>query len=232
MKSVRWMASYILVASFGLWLAFVVSMKFMTPAHSQDAPAAGDLPAEFMKDIENTPAQPAPAAGTPSPDANTTAPAQSPPQTPPSQGAPSQQGFEDANQQPIGDGMTAPQINTTGDDYVYDPTGKRDPFKPFKELRPIADKGNGASVKQGSLEPLQRWDLDRLQVVGILWEVKRPRAMLRDPDGAVYTIVKSSRVGRNEGIVTAIREGEVVIVETLYIDGAPQKEPRVLEFKK
>ncbi|UXR64639.1 pilus assembly protein PilP [Bdellovibrio bacteriovorus] len=152
MKSVRWIVSYILVASLGLWLAFAVSMKFMAPAHSQDAPSNGDLPAEFMKEVEST--QVPPAGGTtPPPAATTPPPAAAETQVP-------------------------------------------------------------------------------LQVVGILWDVRTPRAMIRDPDGAVFVVTKNSKVGRSEGFVATIREGEVVVVETKYEDGKAFKEPRVMELKK
>lgn len=224
MKSVRWMLSYILVASLGLWLAFAVSMKLMTPAHSQEAPSSGDLPAEFLKEVEST--QVPPNGTVPPPPSNIPAP-------PP------------IDTMPIGDGATAPtepaptQELFPGDGYVYDPTGKRDPFKPFKVMHSGTPNKGGSSIVSATdasgistLEPLQRWEIERLQVVGILWDVRTPRAMVRDPDGAVFTVVKNSKLGRNEGFVVAIREGEVVVMETRYDEGRPVKEPRVMELKK
>lgn len=248
MKSVRWMLSYILVASLGLWLAFAVSMKFMAPAHSQEAPSSGDLPPEFLKEVESaqvpagTPgakpgaspaAQPAasPAAAKSAAPGKPTQPAA--PSVAPAAGGAHQVPPPPAaaEEMPLGDSVTAPQA-TTGtmprDEYIYDPTGKRDPFKPFRVVRPT-----GKSEKSEiPLEPLQRWEVDRLQIVGILWDVKTPRAMVKDPDGAVYTVVKNSKIGRNEGFVAAIREGEIVVVETKYDDGKATKETRVMEFKK
>lgn len=218
MKSVRWMLSYILVASLGLWLAFAVSARFMTPAHSQGAPASGDLPADFMKEIEATQVPP---AGT-----------QAPAGTPPVQKTQEVPPPPPTAEMPVGDGMTAPppqQDILPREEYSYDPTGKRDPFKAFRTVRPVHTE---ASKSLEILEPLQRWDLERLQVVGILWDVRTPRAMIRDPDGAVYTVTKNSKIGRSEGFVAAIREGEVVVLETRYDDGKSIKESRVLELKK
>ncbi|MNJ92474.1 Pilus assembly protein, PilP [compost metagenome] len=228
MKSVKYLVSYSLVAFLGLGLAFFASTKFMAPARSQNAPSAGDLPPEFMNEVEKT--QVPAATPTPAGSPNGATKNEIPP-PPASNGQP-----EAPNQgEDVSDGMTAPQpVETfvppaTGiDGYVYDPTGKRDPFKPFKEFRAPKD----GDPKVVALEPLQRWDLDRLQIVGILWEVKTPRAMVKDPDGAVYTIIKNSKIGRSEGFVAAIREGEVVVIETQYTDGEPIKETRVLEFKK
>lgn len=242
MKSVRWMVSYILVAVLGLWLAFAVSMKFMAPARSQGAaPDSGELPAEFMKEIDATqvpavkkdePVQAPPGKNTaaeakPAPQPTAT-PAATPVEVPP----PPASGASGA-ETPVGDGATAvsspAQSFIPSDGYTYDPTGKRDPFKPFKTMRQaFVDK----TKRTDSIEPLQRWELDRLQVVGILWDVRKPRAMVRDPDGVVYTVLKNSKIGRSEGIVAAIREGEVVVIETKYEDGNPVQEPRVLELKK
>lgn len=222
MKSVRWIVSYILVASLGLWLAFAVSMKFMAPAQSQEAPSNGDLPADFMKEVEATQVPPAGSA----------APAATPPgegMTPPPENVPAQIPAPPA-EMPVGDAVTAPiQEFVPRDSYVYDPTGKRDPFKVFKAVRPVLPD---SATRQEILEPLQRWELDRLQVVGILWDVRTPRAMIRDPDGAVFVVTKNSKVGRSEGFVAAIREGEVVVIETKYDEGKALKEPRIMELKK
>lgn len=236
MKSVRWIVSYILVATLGLWLAFAVSMKFMAPAQSQDAPTAGDLPADFMKEIEATqvPAAGQPASGA-SPSAtqtnNPTADVAPPQQEPSSIPAPPMDANSQHQQMPVGDAVTAPiqpQVMPR-DGYVYDPTGKRDPFRPFRTIRPAAQDAGKALE---TLEPLQRWELERLQIVGILWDVKTPRAMVRDPDGVVFTVTKNSKIGRAEGFVATIREGEIVVVETKYEDGKSFKEPRVMELKK
>lgn len=246
MKSVRWLVSYILVASLGLWLAFAVSMKFMTPARSQEAPANGDLPADFMKEVEQTqvpPANPQPSAkpGAPAQPAANQPPAAAQPPAAPAQQKPAQPQqpavppppANATGDMPVGDGMTAPpppqQEIIPRDGYIYDPTGKRNPFKAFRTVRPTQQE---ALRPNETLEPLQRWELERLQVVGILWDVRTPRAMIRDPDGAVFTVTKNSKIGRNEGFVAAIREGEVVVVETKYEDGKSAKETRVMELKK
>ncbi|MGE5086929.1 MAG: pilus assembly protein PilP [Bacillota bacterium] len=231
MKSVRWMISYILVASLGLWLAFAVSMRFMAPAHSQGAPSNGDLPPEFMKEVENTQAPP---KATPAATPQAVHPAVNPQAVPPSIPPPPQEGVPTPPGQPaMGDAVTASAVSKQDliprDDYIYDPTGKRDPFKPFRAIHmTTARKG----TPKDQLEPLQRWELDRLQIVGILWDVGTPRAMIKDPDGGVYTVTKNSKIGRNEGYVSAIREGEIVIVEVRYEDDKPIKETRVMELKK
>jgi len=237
-KSVRWMVSYILVAVVGLGLAFAVSVRFMTPAHSQGAPASGELPPEFMKEVESTQVPPPPQQGQiPPPPAQEQLPqGQIPPPPGQQQQQPAGNQFipppppQQAPQENVGDGATATPVpipTTHPDDYFYDPTGKRDPFKAFRAVVTTVGQKQTAA-----LEPLQKYELDRLQIIGILWEVRTPRAMVKDPDGVVHTVVKNTRIGRNEGYVAAIREGEIVVIETRYDDGKPIREPRVLEFRK
>lgn len=237
MKSVRWIISYILVASLGLWLAFAVSMKFIGPAQSQEAPSNGDLPPEFMKEVESTQVPPADAKSAPEknpvvppPPTSATSPggeAAEPAVPPPPVPAPVEA------VQPPSSGGAPSEVSTFSlpkDGYTYDPIGKRDPFKAFKILRSSGSEKSTVEVE--ALEPLQRWEIDRLQVVGILWDVSKPRAMVRDPDGVVYTVTKNSKIGRNEGVVAVIREGELVVIETRFEEGNAVKEPRVLELKK
>jgi type IV pilus assembly protein PilP len=68
--------------------------------------------------------------------------------------------------------------------------------------------------------------------MAIIWEVKSPKAMVKDPDGTSYMISKNTKIGRNGGYVVAIREGEVLVVETVDNEGVITKEVRILELKK
>jgi len=145
-KSVRWMMSYILVACLGLWLAFAVSMRFMAPAHSQNAPSNGDLPPEFMKEMENTQVPAATPGAHPSANPQAAPAGQNPAAgqaTPPSIPPPPPEGMPMQPAQPImGDAVTAPtapqQDLIHRDGYVYDPKGKHDPVKPFLAIRTSA----------------------------------------------------------------------------------------------
>jgi type IV pilus assembly protein PilP len=109
--------------------------------------------------------------------------------------------------------------------YIYHPEGRRDPFKPY--LKPSLQ-----SKKDAQVEPLQRYDLDELKVVGIIWDVQKPRAIVADPKGKVYTILKSQKIGRNNGYVALIREGEIVVIESLEDEGRITKKAKVMAIKK
>ncbi|MCB0390363.1 MAG: pilus assembly protein PilP [Bdellovibrionales bacterium] len=116
--------------------------------------------------------------------------------------------------------VQAQNKNLIGDDietlmapYNYDIENRRDPFKQFRlDLgSELSDEG----VFVGPLRPLQRFDLDKIIPVAIIWDVETPKAMFVDPTNEVHIIGKDERIGRNNGYVAAIREGEVVVIETM-----------------
>jgi len=93
------------------------------------------------------------------------------------------------------------------EDYTYISEGKRDPFLPLSGI-------NDSGTTIGPMFPLQRFDLDQLKLVGIIWDVKNPKAMIMDPNGKSYVVKANERIGRTSGYVARIREGELVIVES------------------
>ncbi|HRO66613.1 MAG TPA: pilus assembly protein PilP [Pseudobdellovibrionaceae bacterium] len=230
MSRYRWVPVYLLTAGLGLGLAYTVSSSLMGRAVSQSPPppSDGSLPPEFLNEIEGgTPAAP---------------PTESPPPPAASTPPPPIENLPEEVQQPVNPPaptQSAPPISPTPpeapktvgppggiDGYVYDPTGRRDPFRPYRMIR------SGRAATGPIIEPLQTYDIDQLSVAGILWEVRAPRALVKDSDGNLHTVVKNTKIGRNNGYVAAIREGEVIVIETLEEDGKSYKRTKVLEFKK
>jgi len=203
-----------------------MSLKFMKPTHAQNppAPSSGDLPPEFVQEGQKIPPPPNQPPG-----AQEIPP---PPPPPPAEAAPS------SMPAPAPGTIEAPVVPQFASDeqYTYDPTGRRDPFKPYKTYRPVpvpTSSAPGAAPKViDESDPLQRWDIDRFAVVAIMWEVRQPKAMVKDPDGKMYMIGKSTKIGRNSGHVVTIREGEVVVVEQIENEGVQTKEVKILELKK
>lgn len=114
-------------------------------------------------------------------------------------------------------------------DYRYEPIGKRDPFRPFR------DSKVGVGLIRSSnrpLEPLEKFDLKSLEVVAIVWSNEKPKALIQDPEKGIHSVLKGQRIGKNEGYVAEIREGEVVIVELYELNGQIIKEPYVLCIDK
>jgi type IV pilus assembly protein PilP len=64
---------------------------------------------------------------------------------------------------------------------------------------------------------LERYDLGQLKLVGIVWNLKEPSAMVEDSAGLGYLVKVGTRIGANDGTIKAIRENEVV-VEEFFMD--------------
>lgn len=95
------------------------------------------------------------------------------------------------------------QANAT---YSYDPSGRRDPFKPYGIETPNA-AGNL------DLPPLQRIGLTELNLIAIVWGGFGYSAMVQTPDGKGYTVRLGTKIGPNNGTVSAITENAVVVQE-------------------
>lgn len=120
--------------------------------------------------------------------------------------------------------LSAPTFSSVDSHYVYDPAGKRDPFRNFVWERP--DRLREADL-QG---PLEQFDLMQLSLVAVVWKTGSARALVEDPSGESYIIAEGSRVGRNEGRVISIDDGVVVVKET-YVDYLGQETTKDIEMR-
>ena len=91
--------------------------------------------------------------------------------------------------------------------YIYDPTGKTDPFKSFisEEAPP-----NPGKINETILETL---DLSQLELIAIMVGPKGNWAMVRDSKGVGHVIKKGIKIGTKGGVVDKITEHEVIIRE-------------------
>ena len=95
--------------------------------------------------------------------------------------------------------------------YVYDPSGRRDPFEPLTSIKkPIAQQ-------DVPLTPLEKFDLGQLRLIGVILGKGEPRAMVIAPDGKSYILKKGIKVGKNDGRVVGIK-ADAVLVEERYYD--------------
>lgn len=92
------------------------------------------------------------------------------------------------------------------DSYAYNPVGKRDPFRSF-----LASGSGGEDDVPTT--PLQRYEVDQYQLVGIIWGIERPRALVQDPEGVGHVMEVGTYIGKNWGKVTRINANEVVVTE-------------------
>ena len=88
----------------------------------------------------------------------------------------------------------------------YDPSGRRDPFAPIiQELQP--------GKTDTTLPPLQRVTLTELNLIAIVWGAYGYTAMVQTPDGYGYTVRRGTRIGQNNGVVSAITERGIIVQE-------------------
>lgn len=97
-------------------------------------------------------------------------------------------------------------------EYSYNPIGKRDPFRSFFQ--------NAGPDTIPNPTPLQRFEVDQYMLVGIVWGVAEPKAMVQDPVATGHVIEVGTYIGKNWGKVTAITSDSVIITEEYQtIDG-------------
>lgn len=133
-------------------------------------------------------------------------------------GAPAPQAQVAKAKAPAGGGLGAVEV-----DYVYDPIGKRDPFRDFKWDRP------DRLAEGPEAGPLEQFDLSQLSLVAVVWQTGNARALVLDPSGESYIIAEGARIGRNEGTVTAI-DDNLLRVREKYVDSVGHETMKDIEL--
>lgn len=113
------------------------------------------------------------------------------------------------------------------DPFEYDQRGRRDPF-----VQPIPDRPAEQGNVHGPLLALQKFELSQLALVGIIWDVKHPKAMIKDPTGTTHVVGTNTKVGPHNGYIAVIREGEMVVVETQEQDGKLVSSAQVVKIAR
>lgn len=90
-------------------------------------------------------------------------------------------------------------------DFVYNPTGKRDPFAPLDFSQPAAplDPRN----------PLTGFDYKELRLTSVLAGGNEPLAIVEDSAGRGFTVRQGTRIGKSGGEVIEIQRDKLVIQE-------------------
>jgi type IV pilus assembly protein PilP len=103
----------------------------------------------------------------------------------------------------------APSTAPAAASYVYNPIGKRDPFR-----SPDLDLARAAAVNNATCnEPLCKFDIDQLTLVGVVSGDSNPVAMVQDSQGRGYILHRNTRIGRQGGKVTQILRDSVTVTE-------------------
>ncbi|MEQ1793571.1 MAG: pilus assembly protein PilP [Nitrospira sp.] len=98
------------------------------------------------------------------------------------------------------------QLPDAGSGFGYDPSGRRDPFAPVvQQLQP--------GKMDANLPPLQRVNLTELNLIAIVWGAYGYTAMVQTPEGFGYAVRRGTRLGQNNGVVSAITERGIIVQE-------------------
>ena len=100
----------------------------------------------------------------------------------------------------------------------------RDPF------RPMTMRTRANARARENLSPLERFDLGQLKIVGIVWDLKEPRAIIEDPAGLGYMVRVGTAIGNSDGKVKAIHRNQI-IVEEFYEDAYGARKQREVSMK-
>lgn len=112
-------------------------------------------------------------------------------------------------------------------EWSYSSVGKRDPFHSF-----LAEV-EASAVASRCATPLGRFDLDQLKLVAVVTGLDDPVAMVEAPNGVGYSLRRGACVGRNGGVISAVRTGEVVVSEwATRADGTRDRTQTVLRLPK
>jgi type IV pilus assembly protein PilP len=114
-------------------------------------------------------------------------------------------------------------------EWSYSSTGKRDPFRPY-----LAELGSSTGpVMTRCNTPLGQFELEQLKLVAVITGLADPVAMVEAPNGVGYSLRKGACLGKNGGVVAAVRTGEVLVTEWMQrADGTRDRTQTVLKLPK
>lgn len=109
------------------------------------------------------------------------------------------------------------------DNFVYDPTDKRDPFRPF-DMSPKLKR-------DGLLSPLEQYSIGQLRLTATAKDLNgEMTAIVEDETGRGYPIRVGTKIGNNNGSVVEILTDSIRLVET-KIDFSGVETDNVVEMK-
>ncbi|MBX3021503.1 MAG: pilus assembly protein PilP [Bdellovibrionales bacterium] len=202
------LSAYIVAASLAVGGAFLISSRFLAVARAQDEGAAPAAPA-----VVNAPPETAP----PPVDSTGAPPA-----------APDMQTMDAQTAQAVSTANTGiAELEGFLEPFIYDIVNRRDPFQAYAEYVPVDIEG-----PPRAMSPAQRWELEQLKLIGIMWDIKDPKAMFLDPEEEVMILGRDESIGNRNGYIATIREGEVVVVEAIRKRGDIIYRTRVLRIER
>ena len=125
---------------------------------------------------------------------------------------------------PAAGGATAvpalPELIETA--FVYDPSAKRDPFRPF-DFAPKPTERTGRT-------PLERYEYGQLKLTAVLEGLDEPQAIIENAIGRGFTVKKGTKVGPYGGEIVEILKDRVLILENT-VDFTGEKKSKTIELR-
>jgi type IV pilus assembly protein PilP len=114
-------------------------------------------------------------------------------------------------------------------EWSYSSVGKRDPFRSF--LAELERSAGGLATRCAT--PLGRFELEQMKLVAVVTGLEDPVAMVEAPNGVGYAVRRGACIGKNGGVVAAVRSGELVVSEwAMRADGTRDRTQTVLRLPK
>lgn len=116
-----------------------------------------------------------------------------------------------------------------GPEWSYSSVGKRDPFRSF--LSELEKAQGGLATRCAT--PLGRFELEQMKLVAVVTGLEDPVAMVEAPTGVGYAVRRGACIGKNGGVVAAVRSGELVVSEwAIRADGTRDRTQTVLRLPR
>lgn len=96
---------------------------------------------------------------------------------------------------------------------LYQPIGKRDPFKPF-----IKEPKEKETTISETTPPIKRFPLDEYRIVGIVWVDNVPKAMVVDPEKNTYFLGTDDEIGNRNGVILEVTENGLLVNEKRFFE--------------
>ena len=94
----------------------------------------------------------------------------------------------------------------------------RDPFAKPKSLleaeKVVSEPKLDPSIYVDKrIEAIRRFPLVSYILVGIIFDVENPKAIVKDNDNGMHLVTTNQRIGNQEGLITKIEKGELIVEE-------------------
>lgn len=91
----------------------------------------------------------------------------------------------------------------------------RDPFRRPKYIEELEKEElvSNTKITDESIEAIRRWPLKTYKPIAVIWDVADPKVMVLDMNKTMHLLKKNYRIGNQNGIITEINEGEIIVNE-------------------